>query len=42
MMFEMFEKHDKTNNSDLQTALQMYSCACDDYDGTDGFDFDFL
>lgn len=35
MVFEMFEKHDKT-------ALQTYSCACDDYDGTDGFDFDFL
>lgn len=35
MEFEMFEKHDKT-------ALQIYACVCDDFDGTDGGDFDFL
>ena len=39
MGFEMFEKHDKTA---LQTILQTYSCTCDDFDGTDGGDFDFL
>ena len=39
MMFEMFEKHDKT---DLQTALQTHKCSYDDFDGTDGGDFDFL
>lgn len=39
MVFEMFEKHDKTA---LQTILQIYACVCDDFDGTDGGDFDFL
>ena len=42
MGFEMFEKHDKTNKSTLQTALQTYACVCDDFDGTDGGDLDFL
>lgn len=46
MMFEMFEKHDKTSNSvlqtSLQTSLQTHKCSYDDFDGTDGGDFDFL
>ncbi len=42
MGFEMFEKHDKTNNSNLQTNLQTHTYVCDDFDGTDGGDFDFL
>ena len=39
MVFEMFEKYDKTA---LQTILQTHACVCDDFDGTDGGDFDFL
>lgn len=43
MMFEMFEKHDKTNlQTVLQTVLQTHKCSYDDFDGTDGGDFDFL
>ncbi len=46
MMFEKFEKHDKTSNKTLQTILQTilesYECSYYDYDGTDGGDFDFL
>lgn len=46
MMFEKFEKHDKTSNKTLQTTLQTilesYECSYDDFDGTDGGDFDFL
>lgn len=43
MMFEMFEKHDKTIlQTTLQTDLQTHKCSYDDFDGTDGGDFDFL
>lgn len=43
MMFEMFEKHDKTElQTELQTDLQTHKCSYDDFDGTDGGDFDFL
>lgn len=43
MMFEMFEKHDKTIlQTILQTVLQTHKCSYDDFDGTDGGDFDFL